>query len=76
MNDVENEADAARHRFSNKAPVSFIFWEPLIIIDDQWLRKYESHRRFIGEAVPYAIGLYQKRDVFDIRRCRKAQLMK
>ena len=35
MNDVENEADTARHRFSNKAPVSFIFWESSIIIDDR-----------------------------------------
>ena len=35
MNNVEDEADAARHSFSNKAPVGFIFWEPLIIIDDR-----------------------------------------
>ena len=35
INDVDDEADATRHSFSNKAPVSFIFWEPLIIIDDQ-----------------------------------------
>ena len=49
------------YKITNKAPVSFIFWEALIIIDDQWLRKYEAHRRFIGEAVPCAIGLYRKR---------------
>ena len=47
INDVYDEAYAARHSFSNKAPVNFIFWEPLIINDDQWLLKYEGHRRFI-----------------------------
>ena len=56
MADVGNEADAVRHSFSNKAPMSLIFSEPLIIIDDQWLRKHEAHWRFIGEAVPYGIG--------------------
>ena len=45
--DVDDEAYAARHRFSNKEPVTFIFWEPLIMIDDQWFLKYEGHRRFI-----------------------------
>ena len=39
MNDVENEGDAARQSFSNKAPMSSIFLESLIIIDDQWLQK-------------------------------------
>ena len=34
-------------KITNKAPVSFMFWEPLIIIDDQWLPKYEGQRRFI-----------------------------
>ena len=35
--------------------MSFIFSEPLIIIDDQWLQKHEAHWRFIDEAVPYGI---------------------
>ena len=35
--------------------MSFMFSEPLIIIDDQWLRKHEAHWRFIDEAVPYSI---------------------
>ena len=40
IEDVGNEVDAVRHSFINKPPVSFIFSEPLIIIDDQWLLKY------------------------------------
>ena len=56
MADVGNEADALRLSFTNKAPVRFIFSEPLIINDDQWLQKYEAHRRFIGKAVSYGIG--------------------
>ena len=56
MNDVDDEAYAARHSLSNKAPLTSMFWEPLIINDDQWLRKYEAHRRFIGEAVPCGIS--------------------
>ena len=35
MNDVDDEADAARHSLSNKAPMSFIFLQSLIIIDDR-----------------------------------------
>ena len=45
--DVDDEAYAASHSFSNKALASFIFWEPLIIIKDQWFPKYEGHQRFI-----------------------------
>ena len=37
--------------------MSFMFSEQLIINDDQWLRKDETHWRFIGEAVLYGIGL-------------------
>ena len=64
------------YKITNKAPMTSMFSEPLIIIDDQWLRKYEAHRRFIGEAMPYGICLYRKRDVFDISILRKAQLIK
>ena len=35
--------------------MSFMFSEPLIINDDQWLRKHEAHWRFIDEAMPYGI---------------------
>ena len=56
MADVGNEVDAVGHSFTNQAPMSFMFLEPLVIIDDQWLRKDEAHWRFIGEAVPYGIG--------------------
>ena len=44
------------YKITNKALVSFMFWEPLIIIDDQWLRKYKAHWRFIDEALPCGIG--------------------
>ena len=33
MADVGNEVDAVRHSFINKAPMSFMFSEPLIIND-------------------------------------------
>ena len=64
------------YKITNKAPLTSMFWEPLIINDDQWLQNYEAHRRFIGEPMPCAIVLYRKRDVFDISGCRKAQLIK
>ena len=35
--------------------MSFMFLEPLIIIDNQWLQKHEAHWRFIDEAMPYDI---------------------
>ena len=44
------------YKITNKAPLTSMFWEPLIINDDQWLLKYGGQRRFIGEAVPYGIG--------------------
>ena len=39
------------------------------MIDD--CKKNKTHRRFIRWAVPCGIGLYRKREVFDISWCRK-----
>ena len=80
--DIEAMANKKRrtamvlYKITNKAPLTSMFWDPLIINDDQWLLKYGGQRRFIGEAVPSGICLYRKRDVFDISRLRKAQLIK
>ena len=45
IDDVQNEADAARHRFSNKAPVSFFFFG---IINHQWWLMITKTIKLIG----------------------------
>ena len=45
MDDVGNEADAARHSFSNKTPVSFIFFG---IIDHHWWSMIAKKMKLTG----------------------------
>ena len=68
MADVGNEVYAARQSFTNKASVSFILSEPLIIINDQWIRKYEAHRSFIGEAMSCGISFIIDIDDVDVNQ--------